>query len=225
MKEIKSDEAMIPHHVGMIPNGTRRWAKQNNTDFETAYMLGVKKTFEFIRFMFEKDVKAVSIYGLSVDNLNRPQTELEKVFKSEEHAIRNLLPQLLTRFKTKVKHAGDIKKLPTSYATAIQKACEYTKDNQDRTLYLLAAYDAVEEVYEAAKRSENYQTLFENLWVPEKIDLLIRTSGEYRISNFLPLQVAYAELTFCQGGINDLTEKDWQSCLDQYQQRLRRFGS
>jgi undecaprenyl diphosphate synthase len=225
MTDINDHQAIIPNHVGMVPDGTRRWAKQNHADYETAYMVGVRKTFDFIDFMFSKGVKIISIYGLSTDNLSRPQAELEKVFKSEIYAIRELLPNILKQYKIRVKHAGDIKKLPTMYAQVIEKACEITQNNTDGTLYLLAAYDAIDEIYVAAKRAENPQAVFENLWVPEKIDLLIRTSGVYRISNFLPLQAGYAELVFCEKGINDLEEKDWQSCLDQFQQRKRRFGS
>lgn len=225
MKESNEPLAIIPKHVGLIPNGTRRWAKKHQMDYETAYRLGAKNIFDFINFMFDKGVSTISIYGLSVDNLKRSPQELEKILAAETYSTIEILPKILDRHSIRIKHVGNMSKLPDPYVQAIKNVCELTKNNTEGTLYILVAYDAIEEVYTAAKRAENPQTLFENLWVPEKIDLLIRTSGEYRISNFLPLQAGYAELVFFEQAINDFTEKDWQSALDQFEQRKRRFGA
>jgi undecaprenyl diphosphate synthase len=211
-------------HIGLIPDGTRRWAKNNQKNLEYAYSVMVSSIAQCIEFFFSHDASSVSIYLLSKDNLQRSQEELRSVFKAESYLIRCLLTSIIEKYSLKVVCAGSLNLLPSNMRDAISLKSHCNSSN--KTLYLCIAYDPLDEL--SACLSDvipvDGQDILSKLWVPERLDIVIRTSGENRLSSFLPIQSSYAELIFLDQCINDVTNNDLSNCLDVYYKRIRRFG-
>lgn len=220
---ITDELASVPKHVGIIPDGARRWAKEHRVSYLDSYMLAMQGITQFISFMFERGVSSLCIYLLSKENLRRPPSDLDPVFASEAHFLRELLPPIVDKFNCQVIHAGQMTLLPPDYAEALARLTRSTLARGRTRLYLLAAYDPFDEI--AAARADNPHTIgIAQLWVPEPLDLVVRTSGERRLSNFLPLQAAYAEIIFTNKYFNDLCREDYAEFLQVYSSRIRRFG-
>lgn len=213
-----------PRHVGLIPDGTRRWAEIHSLLYSEAYAYTMKAIAHFVRIMYSEGVLSVSVYLLSKENLLRNSHDLNAVFDAETFLFKELLPQIMEEFNVKVVHAGSESLLPHQYGQALHLLVENTSIHQERKLYLLAAYNPIDEIEVASQRTESECISFNYFWVPEPLDLVIRTSGELRLSNFLPLQSGYAELIFTQQHFNDLSEKDMKNLLQVYMARKRRFG-
>jgi undecaprenyl diphosphate synthase len=214
----------LPRHVGLIPDGARRWARHFHQTYHFAYSQVMCNVVEFTRTMFDHQVQSASIYLLSKDNLQRPPEELQPVFETECHLVKTLLPPLAERYKARVIHAGCLSLLPPCFARAIETLCTNTQHYTERTIYLLIAYDPQDELQHAYTQWDQQSPIYSHLWVPEYLDLVIRSSGEYRLSNFLPLQSGYAEYIFLDKHSVDISAQDITNCLEQYAARQRRFG-
>ncbi len=220
----QEDNSHSLNHVGLIPDGLRRWARENNCSYLDSYQRAMNLLASFVRLMFSQRISSVSLYLLSKDNLKRDIEDLEPVIASEVRLLKDLFPPIVNQFKAKVIHAGKISILPEPYVKAISELCNLTLKNTHHRLYLLIGYDPLDELEVALQKSSNHHVLFQNLWVPEKLDLVIRTGSEYRLSNFLPLQAVYAEFIFEKKYFNSINEKDMQDFLRKYLARHRRFG-
>jgi undecaprenyl pyrophosphate synthase len=219
---MSSNTLTNPKHVGLIPDGSRRWARKNDRSYYEAYSLAMNVIVSFVDFMYARGVDAISIYLLSTDNLKRSQSDLKPVFETELDLLRKLLPPVVDSHNALVIHAGNSQLLPSDYALAMDNLCSNTKSHDKRTLYLLAAYNPLEEISLASKNGEDVS--IGQLWVNLPLDMVVRTSGESRLSNFLPLQAGYAELVFTKKHLNDLKQEDFAKFLGTYHQRRRRFG-
>lgn len=175
----------------------------------------------FIDFFFTNESECLSVYLLSTDNLRRLPNELNPVLHAETILVSEGLPPVLRRWGCKVRHAGDISVLPDSFAAPLLDLTRIPAGN-GRVLNLLIAYNPWDEMSAAARANTDLQS---GLWVPEPVDMVIRTSGEKRLSGFLPLQCAYAELFFSRKSVNDLTASDFRRALRWYRGRQRRFGA
>ena len=224
---MKNASSSLPFmRVGLIPDGTRRWAHQNGVDYLTSYkktMIGIN---EFIDHMFTKGSSAISIYLLSKENLQRKPEELASIFEAEIEFIAQLITPNIIKHKCSVVHAGNADLLPSKYMNALNHLVHFAPQTSDRHLYLLAAYNPLDEFERALSdsRIHNTQNIFDRFWVSEPLDLVVRTGGEQRLSNFLPLQSAYAELVFVNKLFNDFTTSDLENILQEFQTRNRRFG-
>lgn len=210
-----------PRHVGLIVDGVRRWARARDIPLLDAYTTAMERVRDFIEYFFRNESQCLSVYLLSTDNLRRPPDELNPVFQAEADLVSDGLPPMIRRWGCKVRHAGDIHLLPESFASALLRLTTAATGNA-RVLNLLIAYSPRDELVAATRTSAD---LHSALWVPEPVDLLIRTSGERRLSGFLPLQCAYAELFFSRKPINDFKTADFRRSLSWYRSRHRRFGA
>ena len=217
-------DSLLPSSIGLIPDGTRRWAHQSQCTYTDAYIRTMLGITNFISFMFDQSISSLSVYLLSKENLLRKPSDLEPVLTSELDLLMRMLPPVVAKFKAKVFHAGRKDLLPPNYAEALSTLCQYTADNAERRLYLLAVYNPLEELMGSFKHIGHQHIKIEDLWVPEALDLVIRTGGEHRLSNFLPLQAGYAEYIFIEKYFNDLTEQDLLGFLNEFQIRHRRYG-
>lgn len=208
-------------HVGLIGDGVRRWAKLHNVRLKDAYIAAMNSVATFTNFFFSNSANILSLYMLSKDNLKRTKEELEAAFEGEMIFFRTVLYDLVKQWDCSVYLAGYPELLPVEYTEAIRRLTQLSGSNL-RKIYLLAAYSPIDEIQQAIQRGgvdfQNY------LWVPEPVDIVIRTSGEYRISNFLPLQIGYAELFFLKKHVSELSEEDYRLVLEEYYKRNRRFG-
>ena len=175
----------------------------------------------FVDFFFNNSADILSLYMLSKDNLNRPKEDLQVAIDGETIFFKTILYDLVKKWDCSVYLAGNPELLPEEYLESIRQLAKLSSSNL-RKIYLLAGYSPIDEIKQAIRRGGiNFQN---SLWVREPVDIVIRTSGEYRISNFLPLQIGYAELFFLKKHINDLNVDDYRLVLENYHKRNRRFG-
>lgn len=228
----------LPKHIAIIMDGNGRWAKQQGMPRVMGHRNGVKSVREVAEAAAELGVSYLTLYAFSTENWNRPKGEVNALMSLLVETI-NAEVKTLNKNNIRLETIGDIARLPEKSYQALLQAKEDTKNNSRMTLVLALNYSAKWEIVEAARkiaRQVANQTL-----TPEDIDenifagaldtkdmpdpeLLIRTSGENRISNFLLWQIAYAELYFTPVLWPDFRKKDLYEAILDFQQRERRFG-
>ena len=234
----KIDKDKLPKHVAIIMDGNGRWAKQQGKLRVFGHRKGVKAVREAIEGAAEIGVEFLTLYAFSTENWNRPKYEVDALMSLLLSSLKDELRTLQDN-NIKLKVIGDISKLPQKNQKELQQVIDKTKDNDRMTLVLALSYgskveiiDAVKSISEKVKNGElevseiNEETISENLYTSEMpdVDLLIRTSGETRISNFLLWQIAYAELFFLEKLWPDFDRTDLFNTILDYQNRERRFG-
>ena len=229
----------LPHHVGVLVDGNRRWAKQFGATTEDGHRAGARKIVEFLRWCHELDVQVVTLYVLSTENLNRPPEELTTLLD----IITDLMCELQDEGICRIQPVGALSTLPPALQEQLQCSARRTATNAGPHLNIAVGYggrqeivDAVREVFEdAEQRGEPLSRTAETLSVEDisahlytrgqpDPDLLIRTSGEQRLSGFLMWQSAYSEFYFCEALWPDFRRVDFLRALRDYARRQRRFG-
>jgi len=228
----------LPNHIAIIMDGNGRWAKKKGLLRNLGHQGGAKTVREIVEVCAEINVKYLTLYAFSTENWNRPQLEVDLLMKL---LISSLKKELKTLQKNNIKLVtiGNIDSLPTKVSIELKDVVEKTKNNSRLTLTLALSYSSREELIKTIK--EISLKVKNNLISPENIDesiinnhlythnlpdvdLLIRTSGEYRISNFLLWQIAYAELYFTETLWPDFNKENLFKAILNYQNRERRFG-
>lgn len=228
----------IPNHVAIIMDGNGRWAKQKGEDRVFGHMNGVKSIRNVLKAAIEIDVKYLTLYAFSTENWDRPKEEVDALMNL---LVKSLLEEVVELNKNGVKlnAIGDLEQLPENAQSLLKKSFDLTKDNTKITLTLALSYSARWEIMNAAKKiaekvksnSLNSDDIDEQLFsnelttvgIPDP-ELLIRTSGELRISNFLLWQLAYAEFYFTEELWPDFDQESFYKAIASYQIRERRFG-
>ena len=232
------DRSKLPAHVAIIMDGNGRWAEAGNLPRIAGHQAGVNAVDEVVTRCRELGIKALTLYCFSTENWKRPQLEIDALMGLLEEYIRNELARM-QREDIRFNVIGHVNDLPQSVRETIQMAMEKTKNNQAMVLTLALSYSSMLEIVDAVKRigqdlKEEFLTLddidevlFQRYLytadLPE-LDLLIRTSGEMRVSNFLLWQLAYTELYFTRVPWPDFRGDDLLDALLEYQKRERRFG-
>lgn len=212
-------------HVGLIPDGARRWARENAKPLSVTYTMTMEKLGLYIGFLFDRGIRSVSVYLASADNLKtRAKEEVEEFIKAEIFLCKEILPDLTATYSCKVIAASVFRILPEAYASELKTLEANTSTNQNHRLYLLAGYDPIAELRCAWEKSACSDNLIPHLWVTELVDAVIRTGGVQRLSDFLPLQCGYAELVFLKKHFLDTTTEDLAKVLESLEDRQRRFG-
>jgi len=228
----------LPNHIAIIMDGNGRWAKKKGLLRNLGHQGGAKTVREIVEVCAEINVKYLTLYAFSTENWNRPQLEVDLLMKL---LISSLKKELKTLQKNNIKLVtiGNIDSLPTKVSAELKDVVEKTKNNSRLTLTLALSYSSREELIKTIK--EISLKVKNNLISPENIDesvinnhlytrnlpdvdLLIRTSGEQRISNFLLWQIAYAELYFTETLWPDFNKENLFKAILNYQNRERRFG-
>lgn len=234
----KLDRSHLPQHVAIIMDGNGRWAKQKGKPRIFGHKNGVKAVREITEAATELGIPYLTLYAFSTENWKRPRLEVS--------ALMNLLVETITlEMKTLLENnvrlltIGDISYLPSRTYQALLEAKDKTRHNHRLNLVLALNYSSRNELIQAAKHfaiqvsqghltpddlnEETFADLLFTRGIPDP-DLLIRTSGEQRISNFLCYQIAYAELYFTPVLWPDFGKQDFYQALIEYQHRERRFG-
>ena len=228
----------LPDHIAIIMDGNGRWAKKKGFLRNIGHQNGAKTVREIVEVCAEINVKFLTLYAFSTENWNRPKFEVDLLMKL---LISSLKKELKTLQKNNIKLAtiGNLDSLPDKVSKELNDVVEKTKDNTRLTLTLALSYGSREELIKTIK--EISLKVKNNLISPENIDksvinnhlytrnlpdvdLLIRTSGEQRISNFLLWQIAYAELYFTDTLWPDFNKENLFEAILNYQNRERRFG-
>ncbi len=231
---------IVPKHVVILPDGNRRWARERGLDTIEGHKAGYKKLIDLCRWAKARGVKAVTAFGFSTENWNRPKKEVQYLMNLLETGLRENFSEETKKAKAKelgirVRIIGQTERLPQSLQKIIREVEEYTKANTKLYLNLAISYGGRWDIVQAAKKiigkgikpEELTEELFnEHLTtgdLPDP-DLFIRTGGEQRLSNLVIWQAAYAELYFCPKYWPDFSEEDFDNALAEYARRQRRFG-
>lgn len=235
-EQIKRDK--LPGHVAVIMDGNGRWARKQGFARIKGHEKGVGAVRETVEAAAELGLRYLTLYAFSTENWKRPKYEIDALMKLLVQAIQNEMKSLMEN-NIRLTTIGDLTTLPRKSQRELQRAMDKTSSNTGLTLILALSYSSHWEIVEACKRLAG-EVRIGNL-VPEEIDsrlfascltthgipdpeLLIRTSGEYRISNFLLWQIAYTELYFTPTLWPDFTKEEFFRGILDFQNRERRFG-
>jgi undecaprenyl diphosphate synthase len=228
----------IPKHVAIIMDGNGRWAKQQGFLRTIGHESGSKSLKKIIKECNNLGIEYLTLYTFSTENWNRPKMEVETLMRVLINSLKKEIPTMLEG-NIKMNAIGDLDKLPKKARVQIDDAINKTKENTKMTLTLALSYGSREELVNVVKKisdkvknniisidSIDDSIINEHLYthnLPD-VDLLIRTSGEHRISNFLLWQIAYSELYFTDVLWPDFKEENLHEAIISYQKRERRFG-
>ncbi len=224
----------LPNHVAIIMDGNGRWAKKRGLPRLEGHQAGAQNIRPIIKCLNQYHIKYVTLYGFSTENWNRPEDEVTGLLHLFEESINKYVSELHEN-GIKLRHLGHLEELPQGLQLAINKATKLTKNNTSMTLSFALNYGGRLEILDAVRRIKAegipIQNIDERLFnsylytagLPD-VDLVIRTSGEFRTSNFLIWQAAYSEYYFTDVLWPDFNEKELEKALLAYSQRQRRFG-
>ncbi len=227
----------LPNHIAIIMDGNGRWAKQRNKNRIYGHNQAKKSVKECVEYCVEHKIKFLSLFTFSTENWNRPKLEVKALMKLLNIVIKEEINHLIKQ-NIKVKVIGDISKIPEKTEINLKKAIDKTKNNSGLTLILAINYSGKWDILNATKKillDKNRidlkifnDNIFENYLTTANIpepELIIRTSGEHRISNFYLWQAAYSELFFTDILWPDFNKKELNNAIFEFQKRERRFGS
>ena len=228
------DRNNLPKHIAITMDGNGRWAKQQGKLRVFGHKNGVKAVRDTVEAAAEIGIEYLTLYAFSTENWNRPDSEVNALMTLLVSAI-NKETQTLMDNNIKLSTIGDTESLPTKAKKELIQAIDKTKNNSRMTLILALSYSSRWEIINAVKNiisdnvnaSEITEDLFQQYLTTKSVpdpELLIRTSGEHRISNFLLWQVAYSELYFTDTLWPDFRKEDLEKAILDYQSRERRFG-
>tara|TARA_B100000575_G_scaffold224951_1_gene185464 strand:- start:162 stop:869 length:708 start_codon:yes stop_codon:yes gene_type:complete len=229
---------MIPKHTAIIMDGNGRWAEQKGMPRIFGHQNGVTAVRKIVEAASKFNIKYLTLFTFSVENWDRPTSEVDTLMGL---LVQTLKDEFEDMFKNNIKlnAIGDLDSLPNEVREELYSIIESTKGNTGMTLTLALSYGGKQEIFKAVKEiSEKVKNdiicldnfddsvINDHLYTSDlpDVDLLIRTSGEKRISNFLLWQIAYAELYFTDVYWPDFTEEDLEKAIVEYQNRERRFG-
>ncbi len=231
-------QANVPQHVAVIMDGNGRWAKQRGLPRVEGHRNGVESVRAIVRSAGEVGVKYLTLYAFSVENWNRPKEEVDTLMKYLARFLKNEIGEL-NRNNVKLDAVGQIWRLPDAVQQQLEKTKAALSKNTGLTLVLALSYGARTEIIEAVRELSakarngtidpaeiNERVFSEHLYTrhyPDP-DLLIRTSGEMRVSNFLLWQISYAEFVVTPVLWPDFRKAQLYEALEEYSRRHRRFG-
>jgi undecaprenyl diphosphate synthase len=234
----KIDLTQMPRHVAVIMDGNGRWAKKNSLPRIQGHWEGVKTVDRIVSLCRKLDIEALTLYSFSDENWNRPSVEINTLMKILDYYLNKELKRMKNeniRFHT----IGQVEELPLDIQKLIAHTKDYTRDCDGMTLTLALSYGGRQEILKSVQQIANKvlagelrvedidYSVFENFLQTSTLpdpDLLIRTSGEIRISNFLLYQIAYTELHYTKVLWPEFKEEDLLHAIIDFQSRERRFG-
>lgn len=226
-------------HIAFIMDGNGRWANKKMLPRHQGHKEGVKRVLEIAEECYNLGIECMSLYAFSSENWNRPKDEIRQLFKYFDEFFDKHINTFTTK-DVKICVMGDISRLPDSTREKLNNLIEKTKDNKRFIFNVCLNYGGRQEIVRASQQIalevkngnlkvediniDNFSNYLYSKDLPE-VDLMIRTSGEVRLSNFLLYQLAYAELVFTPHYWPDFTVSKLHECLKEYEERDRRFGS
>ena len=224
-------ELKIPNHVGIIMDGNGRWAKNLGKKRSYGHIHGSRNVDRIVEHAFKKGVKTLSLYAFSCENWSRPKEEVDALMKLLDLYFKKFLKKVVKN-KVKLCVMGDISVLSNSLQKTIITAQEKSKDFSDFNLVVGINYGGRQEIVYAVNKilekgeQVTEKAISQNLYTHEfgEPDLIIRTGGELRISNFMLYQGAYSELYFTKVLWPDFDEKEFDLAIENYSNRKRTFG-
>ena len=225
----------IPIHLGLILDGNRRWARQNGLTIAQGHRKGYQNLKTISRAAIKYGVRYVSAYVFSTENWSRDKQEVHDIMRILQWVLKHEVKQF-QKDNIRLRVIGSKAKLGAALLTAIHDAEKLTENNTRATLLLCLDYGGQQEIVDATKKiaekgikPENItaEMIEQNLYAPDvpPIDLIIRTSGEQRLSNFMTWESTYSELMFSKKNWPEFSESDLIEAIEKYGKLQRRFGS
>ena len=229
---------MIPKHTAIIMDGNGRWAEQKGMSRIFGHQNGVAAVKKIVEAANKFNIKYLTLFTFSIENWDRPQSEVDTLMSLLVETLKDEFEDIF-RNNIKLNAIGELNTLPDNVRDELYSIIQSTKNNSGMTLTLALSYGGKQEIFKAVKEIsdkvkndiislDNFDDslINDHLYTRDlpDVDLLIRTSGEQRISNFLLWQIAYAELYFTDIYWPDFTEEDLEKAIVEYQNRERRFG-
>ncbi len=229
---------LVPRHIAIIMDGNGRWAKSRGLPRAAGHRAGAEAVREVVSACQDLGVEFLTLYAFSSENWNRPQKEIDSLMSLLERFLKSKAQEFSDK-NVRLRSIGRTELLPPSCRYELDKAIEATKGNTGLTLILALSYGSREEITDAARRivtkvqdgelslseidEQHFADHLDTAQYPDP-DLLIRTSGELRLSNFLLWQLSYAEFYVTQKYWPDFRKSDFLEAIDNYSRRNRRFG-
>jgi tritrans,polycis-undecaprenyl-diphosphate synthase [geranylgeranyl-diphosphate specific] len=232
----------IPKHIGIILDGNRRWASDKLTSRQFGHIAGADTAENVLEWCNDIGIKTITLYVLSMENLERSRDEIQEIFSLLKERLEKLLnDERIERFGIRVTALGRLELLTPEIRELLSKIEEQTKDHSDHYLNIAVAYGGRMEIVDSVRKIARYveegkikpeqidqktieQSLYTSYLENPEPDLVIRTSGEERLSGFLLWQSAYSELVFLDEYWPDFRKIDLMRAIRTYQKRTRRFG-
>lgn len=234
------DMNRIPEHIAIIMDGNGRWATERGKERSYGHQAGVETVRRITSECTRLGVKYLTLYTFSTENWNRPADEVAALMGL---VLTSLEDEIFMKNNVRFRVIGDLKRLPQQVQDKLQETMDHTAKNDSMTMVVALSYSSRWEILNATKKivkealesgstyeqiedkltEENFKKHLETSFMPDP-ELLIRTGGELRISNYLLWQIAYSELYFCDTFWPDFNEEDLHKAIASYQNRQRRFG-
>jgi tritrans,polycis-undecaprenyl-diphosphate synthase [geranylgeranyl-diphosphate specific] len=229
----------VPRHIGIIMDGNRRFARALMMKPWMGHEWGAKKVEALFSWCRELGIREVTLYAFSLENFNRPKNEFDYLMAIFRKEFSKLLENdsRVMQEGVRINFIGRLGMFPQDVEHLMRQLIEKTKGNRNYTVNFAMAYGGRAEVVDAARRiaeqvrdgkldlaSINEEVFERNLYFPEDVDMIIRTGGEKRTSNFLPFQAAYSEWIFVDKMWPDFEKEDLMAAIEEFGQRERRFG-
>lgn len=230
-----SKTTTVPRHLGFIVDGNRRWATQHSLPEYDGHLAGYNALREVIEGAFEQGVEFVSVYTFSTENWKRDKSEVNNLMKLAAKAITSDLKRFIDK-GIRVRYVGRREGISAKLLEGVDKAEEATRMLNGGTVLVCFNYGGQQEIADAARQcivdglkpdEVTVEAMAERLYVSDvpPVDMIVRTSGEHRLSNFMLWRAAYSELYFMQKYWPDMTKDDVADIIKEYQKRQRRFGA
>jgi tritrans,polycis-undecaprenyl-diphosphate synthase [geranylgeranyl-diphosphate specific] len=231
------NDMIIPNHIAVILDGNRRWAEEHGLKPWEGHKHGAETFDKFLDWCLELNVPKISAYVLSIENLNRPKRELVallRLLKQELNKLENEKAPKIERYGIKIRFCGDFSRLPNSLVEIMRRIMKKTEKYNKKLLNILIAYggryeltNAIKNLVKTALKKRikiTEKSIEEKLLISGDVDLVIRTGGMSRLSNFMPWQTSYSELYVTDILWPDFTKKDLIKAIEWFSNVKRNFG-
>lgn len=231
---MKKEQNIIPNHIGIIMDGNRRWARQRGLPTIEGHRVGAENFKKIAQKCYELGVKYFTVFAFSTENWNRSEEEISYLMKLLENYL-NEQKEFFIEKNIRLKIIGQIWRLPKNLQKLVLEIMDITKNNTGGNLNLAISYGGRVEIVEAVKKIVKEKISAEE--INEKVisehtytagqpdpDLIIRTSGEQRVSGFLTWQAVYSEIYFSPKMWPEFSEQDLENAIEDFSNRQRRFG-
>ena len=234
-----SENIAVPRHIAIIMDGNGRWARQRGLPRSEGHRAGAESVRECVEACIELGVEYLTLYAFSSENWNRPKSEIKSLMSLLERFLKEKTVELNER-NVRLQAIGRLNDLPEKALKQLHKAIESTAQNDDLTLILALSYGGREEIIDGIKSIVHHveQGHIDSAMIDPDLfskhlytryypdpDLLIRTSGEMRVSNFLLWQISYAEFVIAKKNWPDFRKEDLHAAVSEYSLQQRRFGA
>jgi undecaprenyl diphosphate synthase len=238
---MEPESGRLPRHIAIIMDGNGRWAKRRGHPRVFGHVRGASRVHEIVEEAGQLGINVLTLYAFSTENWSRPSTEITVLWSLLKRYLKRETRNL-KRQNVRLAVLGEMELLPPDVQLALKNATDTLRDNTGLQLNLALSYGARQEIVRASRAlaekvkagvlslDQITEQTFENslgtsfLGPQADVDLLIRTSGEVRVSNFLLWQIAYSEMIFLELAWPEFTRNTLKECVEQYKKRTRRFG-